>query len=59
MSVGRAGLGDWFVEIDGNTGMALDLAHPDLEALLADFLQELARKSLGEIRASRSTARSS
>ena len=38
------------LEIDGNT-MAVDLAHPELEAFLAD-LQELAKKSLGEIRAS-------
>ena len=38
------------LEIDDNT-MAVDLAHPELERFLAD-LQELARKSLGEIRAS-------
>ena len=38
------------LEIDGNT-MAVDLAHPELEAFLAD-LQELAKKSLGEIRTS-------
>ena len=31
--------------------MAVDLAHPELEAFLAD-LQELAKKSLGEVRAS-------
>ena len=40
------------VQIDGNTVIAVDLAHPELEALLVDFPHELAKESLGEIRAS-------
>ena len=40
------------VQIDGSAVFAVDPAHPEPEALLIDFLQEEAKKSLGEIRAS-------
>ena len=40
------------VQIDGNTVVAVDLAHPELEAMLVDYLQDQSRKSLGKIRAS-------